>query len=53
MPLEGITYQQRDIRDNDTVCIRVPGGELRLGLHPTPGNIRHCVVRVERHVCVF
>jgi hypothetical protein len=51
--LESATYQQSDVGDNDSVCMRVPAGHFRFGLHLAFRHVGHCVVSVEGHVCVL
>jgi hypothetical protein len=46
-------YQQRDVWDNDPVCMCVSRGYFRLRLYPTFRDVSHGVVGVERHVCIL
>jgi hypothetical protein len=52
-PLGRTSYQQRDVRDNDPVCMRVPRGYFRLHFYPTFRDVSHGVVGVERHVRIL
>ena len=53
VPLGRTAYQQRDVRDNDPVCIRVSRGYFRLRLYPVCRDVSHGVVGVERHVYIL
>jgi hypothetical protein len=50
VPLRRTTYQQRNVGDNDSVCMWVSRGHFRLRLYPTFRDVRHGVVGVERHI---
>jgi hypothetical protein len=47
------TYQQRDVWDNNPVCVRVPRGHFRLSLYAAFRDVSDGVVGVERDVCIL
>jgi len=53
VPLGRTAYQQREVRNNDPVCIRVPRGYFRLRYYPTFRDVSHGVVGVECYVCIL